>query len=150
MHELSRIFSENPWYYKNGFLGWDTSSDPEAGKAIVQHLSNKGKAIRRVFSYDEYEAIVLSVQTFINTIHFLAEQEDLTPGMIDILIDRVATKGGCTQDGLSLIKTKEDVLSEVGLSAFFFGVDKRTKQFPSDIIHSLAVEKQTREGVMVS
>ncbi len=137
--DLHTTFSANRLVYDTAFLGWSTGSISDTN--VKSYLTNRAKAIETVYGYQWYDALIISVQTFVNTVAVLAQEEEITTELFDSHIKEVATEGGCTEKGLAEINSIKDVTSLDKLVLFFYKVRQRTEDFKNDIANSFILEE---------
>ena len=79
----------------------------------------------------------MGIASFVNTVAALAEEENLTEETFDIFIRDIATPGGCTEKGLQVLNSIQDIVTDEKdknkIYPFFSKVHKRTKRFKKDV-----------------
>lgn len=120
-----------------GFLGWN-SGFSEFDSTVKSFLFQKGKAIDFVFKHKK-NGYFAGVESFVKTISCLVKEKEITFQTLDDHIKDVATEGGCTEKGLGLISSVDNVVNPVSLAAFFNKVHKRAKRFKKDVKGSQGV-----------
>lgn len=113
-----------------GFLGWN-SGFPGFDSLVKSFLSQKGKAIDFVFK-NKRNGYFTGVKSFVKTVSCLVKEKEITFKTLDYHIKDVATEGGCTEKGLGLIGSVDNVVDPISLAAFFNKVHKRAKRFKKD------------------
>ncbi len=107
---------------------------------VVDYLQRKARILREVLGYGYSAGSHISVDSFYSTVCALLEIKDLTIDALHGHILKVATKGGCTEKGLALMKTIED-LSYEKLKDIISAIHFRTSQFRKEARASIENER---------
>lgn len=108
---------------------------------IARYLENKTKIFRNEqFRYSRDLAEVRSIVTLRSTVDaLLAQGEGITIDDILSLMKTVITEGGCTEKGINLVSSIEEILSFECLDQAFSLVWKRAKLFRKDTKQSIMI-----------
>lgn len=145
IRRLHTAFSEHT-NVTTGFFGFSVE-DEAMNFPYKSYLATHARVLAEVLGYDEFEALLLVTKSFVNTIASLAAQKTITFALLDKAITQVATKGGCTEQGLGLLKTASDIEHENLLNLFYSKIWNRTQQFENDILISLGQEDPSSAAV---
>lgn len=111
----------------------------ESISGIEVYIESKGWVFTNYLGYDERESAEIAEETFYNTVSTLLKIKSLTLGAIEDHIKKVATKGGCTEQGLAKM-SEEICLGYRVLSDAIPAIHIRTMQFKTEVRESIEAQ----------
>ena len=123
------LIGEKQTKEKNLSFGeWLLQAD-ETNPLIAKYLQNKAEVFMQEMGYSKDAARKKSLETFQSTLATLLLLPDVDIAKLQTHIDKVATKGGCTEQGINKLDSVETLLSFVDLCTVTKPVYRRTKRF---------------------
>jgi pyrroline-5-carboxylate reductase len=110
----------------------NTDQYDELNYSVFKHYIRNKREVLEMLGYTKDKAKILADVTMRSTLESLMEVENFSENSFGEFIQKVATKGGCTERGINNMNSIEDLTNKDRLWHVIKPIFRKTKKFPKE------------------